>query len=119
MFNNNASKARKIEYHTVGGDSTNFYNGKHEMVTMYIANSEQMFNVAKYFFEMGVNCTKYRHKEYRISYEQIYFKYNNMCFDDNEINPISEPEVIILDSDTDDELESINREIDSIMDNFA
>ena len=95
----------RIEYHTVGGDSTNFYNEEHDLVTIHIANSQQMFEVAKYFFKMGANCIRNRQNGEGESFEQLYYKYNSMSFTqiDEQVNPVSQPEVITIEDDSESE----------------
>ena len=91
----------KIEYHTVGRNSTNFYDQEHNLVTMHIANQEDMQKVFKYFFEQGAKCMKDRHQGQRESFEDIYFKFNKMNYEeiDSKINPQKVIEVITIDDD--------------------
>ena len=86
----------KIEYHTVGRNSTNFYDQEHNLVAMHIANQEDMQKVFKYFFEQGAKCMKDKHQGQRESFEDIYFKFNKMNFEeiDSKINPQKQIEVI-------------------------
>ena len=98
MFNNNP---KKIEYHTVGGESTNFYDQEHNLVTMLIANQENMYKVFKYFFNQGITCMRNRHHGERENFDEIFYKFNKMNLEeiDSKINPHKETEVIILDDD--------------------
>ena len=100
MLSNNSSS--QIEYHTVGGESTNFYDQEHNLVTMLIANQQNMHKVFKYFFDQGITSMKNRHLGKRENFDDIFYKFNKMNFEEIEskINPQREIETITIDDDS-------------------